>query len=303
MAHDADSAPPTTPSAPPVPPEDVEAAVLAPDLGRDNVYCVRCGYNLRGLEPDGRCPECGTHIERSLRGNMLLYSDSSYLESLSRGALLIMIANISAISAVLLVIIASIFVTIRTAGAGAPLQIVESIFSLVDIGLTAVGIVGYWFFSRPDPMYIGRNDGSTARKILRISVLVAGGLWMANAVLNLFPGSNAVINANIYLLVAQISLFVVWLVAICTQFFSMMLYILWLAPRIPSRATEKRCKLDLWLLPVLYVVGFPCVMLGPLITMIIYIVLLYQLRSLFQTVMHSQRMRFPDGPAPIIDAG
>ena len=23
-----------------------------------NVPCLRCGYNLRGLEPRGRCPEC-----------------------------------------------------------------------------------------------------------------------------------------------------------------------------------------------------------------------------------------------------
>jgi hypothetical protein len=34
----------------------------------DDLTCVRCGYNLRGLASDGRCPECGETVERSLRG-------------------------------------------------------------------------------------------------------------------------------------------------------------------------------------------------------------------------------------------
>jgi hypothetical protein len=28
--------------------------------------CIRCGYNLRGLKPDGNCPECGAPIRKSL---------------------------------------------------------------------------------------------------------------------------------------------------------------------------------------------------------------------------------------------
>jgi hypothetical protein len=28
--------------------------------------CIRCGYNLRGLKPDGNCPECGARIGKSL---------------------------------------------------------------------------------------------------------------------------------------------------------------------------------------------------------------------------------------------
>ena len=28
----------------------------------DDVRCDRCGYRLRGLQPDGRCPECGLAV-------------------------------------------------------------------------------------------------------------------------------------------------------------------------------------------------------------------------------------------------
>lgn len=30
-----------------------------------DLHCVACGYNLRGLPAEGRCPECGTEISRS----------------------------------------------------------------------------------------------------------------------------------------------------------------------------------------------------------------------------------------------
>jgi hypothetical protein len=38
-----------------------------------------CGYNLRGLLPDGRCPECGSPINRSVHGNLLRYADAEWL--------------------------------------------------------------------------------------------------------------------------------------------------------------------------------------------------------------------------------
>lgn len=34
---------------------------------REDVHCASCGYNLRGLPPIGKCPECGDSIRASLR--------------------------------------------------------------------------------------------------------------------------------------------------------------------------------------------------------------------------------------------
>ncbi len=31
-----------------------------------SIGCLRCGYDLRGLDPAGDCPECGLTIEHSL---------------------------------------------------------------------------------------------------------------------------------------------------------------------------------------------------------------------------------------------
>ncbi len=60
--------------------EPARAASLTTD-----VPCVQCGYNLRGLPEGGRCPECGTPIARSLRGNLLSTADPAWLERVYRG--------------------------------------------------------------------------------------------------------------------------------------------------------------------------------------------------------------------------
>ncbi len=53
--------------------------------------CIRCGYSLRGLPASGLCPECATPVERSLHGDMLVYSDPAYVNELSLAARLILV--------------------------------------------------------------------------------------------------------------------------------------------------------------------------------------------------------------------
>ncbi len=54
----------------------------------DDRLCVHCGYNLRGLPLDGKCPECGEAVRRSLLGDLLKYADPDWLDRLRFGAAL-----------------------------------------------------------------------------------------------------------------------------------------------------------------------------------------------------------------------
>jgi hypothetical protein len=52
----------------PIPSPDSAATqgTAAAPIGADRA-CMKCGYNLRGLDPAGRCPECGVAVAESLR--------------------------------------------------------------------------------------------------------------------------------------------------------------------------------------------------------------------------------------------
>lgn len=67
-----------------------EGAVHKAD-SREDLLCIHCGYNLRGLSPDRRCPECGTPIAKSLRGDLLSSGDPEWLKRIHRGQLYIAI--------------------------------------------------------------------------------------------------------------------------------------------------------------------------------------------------------------------
>lgn len=49
------------------------------------VTCIHCGYDLRGLHSDGRCPECGEPIEDSCRSDLLRFADKAWRVRVMRG--------------------------------------------------------------------------------------------------------------------------------------------------------------------------------------------------------------------------
>lgn len=63
----------------------MENRLSAEMIGQDTP-CFRCGYNLRGLALDGRCPECGEAVEASRAGRRLVASDPRWRSRLRLGA-------------------------------------------------------------------------------------------------------------------------------------------------------------------------------------------------------------------------
>lgn len=57
--------------------------------------CARCGYSLRGLESNGRCPECSLAVASSLGARRLACSDASWLGRIRLGYILLAAALIT----------------------------------------------------------------------------------------------------------------------------------------------------------------------------------------------------------------
>lgn len=265
--------------------------------------CVGCGYNLRGLVRDGVCPECGKPVADSLHGNLLRFASPGYLASLHSGVFLVLASIIAQILCIVLMVIATILgLVFARPQPGASSSAFISTFIIVTNGLAAlltfVTLYGWWKLSEPDPGYEGRDDASQARRWLRALVIVQAIGTVMGYVLSLFfpmaisgllaalgigsgagATSGTAVGAGILLGVVAILLAIVINLAWIASFFLQMVYVRWLAVRVPDGWIDRRAKLLLWLGPLLYVVGSFCVGIGSLVALILYWNMLDRLRE------------------------
>jgi hypothetical protein len=54
-----------------------------------DIQCRGCDYNLRGLSPDGNCPECGMHVTRTLYPSELVWIDRQVLDDVESAATMV----------------------------------------------------------------------------------------------------------------------------------------------------------------------------------------------------------------------
>lgn len=130
-----------------------------------DVKCVGCDYNLRGLDGEAVCPECGVAVERSLRGEFLQFANPQWVGQLSRG-----------MSLAWLSLIMAFFVGLSLAsGIGVVLH--SHPIATVAVGgmlLSPVGVAfaACWCFSVPEPGAKQVENSRDWRAIARASAVI-----------------------------------------------------------------------------------------------------------------------------------
>jgi hypothetical protein len=195
------------------------------------VTCIRCAYNLRGLAPDGACPECATPVERSIQGDCLYFFPPEWNERLARGMNWIV--------------------------AGIVLGIVGPILSGLVLGpmwigvtlpiATGLQVVGCWLVTTPEPARLENEPVLNVRRCVRfMAVFNYAAVWgflLGSAWARFRFGP---IGAAVLCLTAIIELV------------SAFVYAGRLAIRIPSWKLAKDCRELMWawlILPVLVAVS------------------------------------------------
>jgi hypothetical protein len=217
-------------------------------------------------------------------------ASATYVRQLRRGLSLVL-NGILLMVALMVVVMVIMFVMAAMAGAAGGPQpnpstsyAYSGIAQLIILIPSAMMIIGYWKYTEPDPGYLGQGDPGTARKILRMSTAANALLTVVNAAMS-FAGvnlnvANAIQSGVIdQWVIVSIVLGLVGLVVWIAQYLAAMKYTSWIAMRLPDPAIQKKAEMYMWLLPVIYVLGFACMGLGPLIALVLYWNLLDKVRK------------------------
>lgn len=188
-----------------------------------DVACRKCGYNLRGLKNEGRCPECGTPVGFSTVGDLLRYSDPAWLTILTRG-----------MSYILWGILVSILVAVVTI----PLRS-ELLNAWLSIAGGLLGVAGAWLLTEPDPSGLGEDQYATSRKLVRVALVVGLGGELVAALTQTLPIPEA-LQFVLTLAVGLAGLFGV------VGEFAKFIYLEKLARRVPDVSLAERARLLRW---------------------------------------------------------
>jgi hypothetical protein len=213
------------------------ASVTSEGIVIADVACRRCGYNLRVLATSALCPECGTAVAVSLQGDLLRFSDPTWLDSLQRGVNLILVG----IAGTLVVIGAAIAMTLSRVSP----RLIREISPLASLvpGLLMFG--GTWLLTAADPSGVGEDQYGTARRVIRVALLIG----LCEQVLRLG-------NLVVPLTFGTVILFqIAWLIASFARLVvqaAELQYLSKLARRIPDDKLSKRARFLMWAISITY---------------------------------------------------
>jgi len=220
----------------------VDAGVEVPDDialdagGRidQDIDCRACGYNLRGGDPQGACPECGTAVGFSLVGDLLKFADPVWVRTLAAGSGWI----IASVVATFLVLGLFIVGAVMSAASGPGPE--NAIFQFMLLGMIlplAIGLYGYWLVTSPEPVEGDRPRPlrAWARWLAVASALLGAGFLITLAMLLDDIDMAVIVVAGVIMLPLSIASTV-----------TLMLWARFLAFRLPDRKLAEHTKLVMW---------------------------------------------------------
>jgi hypothetical protein len=156
--------------------------VAADTASTDHVECLRCGYGPIRLGADKQCPNCDASVTAEAYASLLRFASPEWVARLHRGTEFIIGS-----------VIIGLMIGLILERMGLP-DVLQELAGMIP---TALGLIGFWWFTARDP--IARSDESqlSLRRITR-AVAVAGAgtdvLWAITAALGELPPPVVVLS-------------------------------------------------------------------------------------------------------------
>jgi hypothetical protein len=153
-----------------------------------SVPCVDCGYDLRGLDAGGECPECGTPVARSLTGDLLADAAPGWLRTIARGQRLVSRGTVVFVGAVVFGIISSLAIGtlgfyVRASTIAAISLVTEPVLEVASwVGLVLV-LVGTLLLTAQEPRDTLLEPWTSSRSVARLGLgaaIVLGALFFVS---------------------------------------------------------------------------------------------------------------------------
>lgn len=135
---------------------DLGLVDAAGTVARDTA-CRKCGYNLRGLRPETRCPECAAPVLETLQGNFLRFASRPWCARIAAGVDWMLWAGVGVVLATLLTFVQAVRIPTK------PLIFL----------LQLAGYYGVWLCTTPEPARF--ETGASLRRWARVGAIT----WLA----------------------------------------------------------------------------------------------------------------------------
>jgi hypothetical protein len=183
--------------------------------------CCHCGYNLRTLTEANVCPECGTPVGLSTRGSFLRFADPEWVDKLALG-----------LKIILWMIPIGILVGILA-------NAMAALAGVLGLAASLVSFYGVWLVTEPEPGVTLAAEQTTARRVVRITLLIG----IFGNLVEVIPPLNPMLGGGVALFATVVV--VSGLAGLVGEFFKYVYY-QQLAERIPDTELAERAKLLRW---------------------------------------------------------
>ena len=213
-------------------------------------------------------PECGTPALASIGQGALAHVDTQSLQRVHKGFRTV---TVTILIYVVAVIATTILVAFATASLSAmELRVVTVAAAALNHGLTLLILSGWWTLAQPLPDIPPMLDAGDRRSFHRITLAIFAAVTLLMFPLSFFTNTGnqppTFGPVEIASLVLSLLLYIVMLISFIAQ----VRYLNWFARLLRNKKLTKRTRHFVWSGPLIAVLGFPLLFLGPLVTLVIY---------------------------------